>query len=145
MHHNYSGPFIIATAIMLITMYVNYATVCNIYVLYLYYDEGRDIRWNIAWPRGNSRGNSWGQRLRDFPRTQTIFDRISWLKSEYRHSQCPDWCVAAEHQASLGGSITPSLVITPAALTSTIMIIGSCNFPYLKFIRKYPSCFEHFK
>ena len=50
--------------------------------LYLYYDERRDIRWNIAWARGKTRGRS----LRDFPRAQAIFYRLSWLESKYRHS-----------------------------------------------------------
>ena len=51
--------------------------------LNLFCDERRDIRWNIVW----ARGKSWGQSLKDFPRSQAIFHRISRLKSRYRHSQ----------------------------------------------------------
>ncbi len=38
-------------------------------ILYLYCDERRDIRWNIAWARGKSGGRS----PRGFPRAQAIF------------------------------------------------------------------------
>ena len=51
-------------------------------ILYLYCDKRRNIWWNIAWARGKSRGQSLG----DFPRAQAIFHCISWLKSQYRHS-----------------------------------------------------------
>ena len=34
----------------------------------------------------------------------------------------------AEHQASQGGSINPTLLITPSAVTLTIVELGSCNF-----------------
>ena len=51
-------------------------------VLYPYYDKRRDIRWNIAWARGESRG-----RPRDFQRAQAIIHCISRLQSLYRHSQ----------------------------------------------------------
>ena len=50
--------------------------------LYLYYDERRDIRWNIAWARGKSQGRS----LRNFPRAQAIFHRLFQLESKCRHS-----------------------------------------------------------
>ena len=52
-------------------------------ILYLYCDEGRDIWWNIVWARGKSRGQS----PKDCPRAQAIFHCISWLESQYRHSQ----------------------------------------------------------
>ena len=50
--------------------------------LNLYCDERRDIQWNIAWARGKSRG----RRPRGFARAQAIFDCISRIESQYRHS-----------------------------------------------------------
>ena len=47
--------------------------------LYLYWDERRDIRWNIAWARGQSR--------RNFLRAQAIFHSVSRLESQYSYSQ----------------------------------------------------------
>ena len=40
-------------------------------------------------------------------------------------SQCPErkWCVGADYQASLGGSINLTLIILPSALTSTIKML----------------------
>ena len=61
---------------------IQVSTWVKVQILYLYYNERRDIRWNIAWARGKSRGRS----LRDFPRAQAIFYRLSWLESKYRHS-----------------------------------------------------------
>ena len=55
-------------------------------ILSLYCDERRDRRWNISW----ARGKSWGRSLRDFPRAQAIFHRVSRLESQYRHSQLPN-------------------------------------------------------
>ena len=61
-------------------------------ILYLYCDERRDIRWYISLARGKSQG----QIPRDFLSAYAIFHRISWLESQYRHSQlqfqyCPCW------------------------------------------------------
>ena len=44
--------------------------------MYLYWDERRDIQWNIAW----AWGKSWGRSPRDFPRAQPIFHRMTWLE-----------------------------------------------------------------
>ena len=52
-------------------------------VLYLYCDKRRDMQSNIAWARGKSQG----RRSRDFLKAQAIFHCISWLESQYRHSQ----------------------------------------------------------
>ena len=62
---------------------LSYSTQLYWSVLSLYWDERRDIRWNIAWAWGKSRG--WSPR--DFPRALAIFHRISRLESQYRHSQ----------------------------------------------------------
>ena len=60
---------------------LNYALL-SYTLLYLYYGERRDIRWNKAWAQGKSRGRN----PRDFPRAQAIFHRLSQLESKYRHS-----------------------------------------------------------
>ena len=62
---------------------LNHSNELPLVILYLYYDERRDKRWNIAWARGKSRERS----PRDFPRAQAIFHCISRLESSYRHSQ----------------------------------------------------------
>ena len=69
-------------------------------ILFLYCDERRAILWNIAWARGKSRGGS----PRDFPRAQAIFNSISRLESQYRHS----------HLASNG----PALAVAYAEVTA---------------------------
>ena len=62
-------------------------------ILYLYCDKGRDIPWNIAWAHRNSQRQS----LRNFLRAQTIFHRVSQLKSQYRHSQLQfQYCLSLE-------------------------------------------------
>ena len=48
-----------------------------VYILYVYYDERKDIQWNIAW----AQEKSWRRGLTDLPMTQAIFHRISRLKS----------------------------------------------------------------
>ena len=60
--------------------------------LYLYYDESRDIRWNIAWARGKSRGRS----PRDFP-----------VGSGYISPYIPTWVIIQTF--SISKSILPVL------------------------------------
>ena len=53
---------------------------------------------------------------------------IFWINEHHSIPQCTTGYVGAEHQASWGGSIDPTLLITPTALASTILMLGSCNF-----------------
>jgi len=48
---------------------------------WLYCDESRGIRWNIAW----ALGKSLGLRPRDFPLAQAIFHCIPLLSSQYSY------------------------------------------------------------
>ena len=54
-----------------------------LFILYLHYEERRDIQWNIAW----AQGKFWGRSTRDFQRARANFHRRSWLESKYRHYQ----------------------------------------------------------
>ena len=102
--------------------------------LYLYYDERRDIRWNIAWARGKSRGRS----PRDFPRAQAIFHRISRLESQYRHSQLPNNgsaaaivvdAVIAVVACNLNLAVAVELIASVEAVFAAMLTCSQSNIP----------------
>ena len=64
-------------------------------------------------------------------RIQKISSLNTFLKEDIalqRKYWSAPWWVGAEHQASYGRSIHLALLIMPTAVTSTIMMLGSCNF-----------------
>ena len=95
-------------------------------LLNLYCVERRNIRRNIAWAQGKSRGQS----TRDFPRAEAIFYRISRLQSQYRPSllQLQHWISWRSILEKLIFRIAPTAgqygKISPSRLSNT----GELNF-----------------
>ena len=74
-------------------------TFCTI--LYLYYDERRDIRWNMAWAQGKSwwRSPRVFQGLRLYSRyilTQVIIQTLLMSKNDTSSSVLPGWAILVE-------------------------------------------------
>ena len=95
------------------------------FIVYLYCDRRRDIRWNIPW----AWRKSWGQSPRNFLRTQAIFHSISRLVPRYRHSQlqfqyCPS-SIVLPIKLDLYEKILPSWLSNTGELNFNIIMFSN--------------------
>ena len=85
--------------------------------LYLYYDERRDIRWNIAWARGNSQGRS----PRDFLRLRLYFTYIpTWVRIQ-------TFSISKSYTSSI---VLPGRPILEELILCIGLAAGAIFFPY---------------